>query len=1095
MAREMSEMMFKPVSSKVSFPELETRVLEFWKDRDIANRSVEERRDRPQYVMFEGPPTANAGPGIHHVLSRVFKDIMPRYKTMKGFCAPRKAGWDTHGLPVELEVEKSLGITRKAQIEEHGIAEFNAACKQNVMRYVKEWEALTDRIGFWIDMEHPYVTFENSYIESMWWILKQLWDRDLIYEAYRSIWHCPRCVTSLSDHEVAQGYNDKTKDVAIFVKFRVDLEDDDYSNAARTLIGGSPLPTSILAWTTTPWTLPGNTALAVDPDADYAVVQDKAEGAIPERLILAEALIGKLLPKGYETLGTVKGSDLAGIGYKALYNPVAYRVPGIGKFAEGRVQRGASYTPGQTATFHVVDGDFVSLDEGTGVVHIAPAFGEDDFKIGASAGLYFVQHVDLQGGMLGNFPFAGKFVKDADADIIDDLTARELMFRSTQIVHTYPFCWRCSSPLIYYAKSSWYINTTAIKDTLLDNNDKVNWYPGHIKWGRFGEWLRNVHDWAISRERYWGTPIPFWQCDSCEKYECIGSIAELRSKKAVRGITEPLDLHRPNVDEIYYECGDCGGTMGRILEVMDVWFDSGAMPIAQWHYPFENEGMREDGRFPADYICEAVDQTRGWFYSLHAVSSLVFSEPCFRNVICLGHILDEAGEKMSKSKGNVVKPWTVLDAQGADALRWYLYTASPPGNPRRFSGELVQEAIRKFMLTLWNTYSFFVTYANIDEYQPSGERNGARASGLDRWIESELHRLVKDVTDSLDNYDPTNAGRRIEGFVDVLSNWYVRRSRRRFWKSENDAEKQSAYDTLYGCLVTLSKLIAPFTPFLAEELYRNLVCAVDSSAPESVHLASFPEADESLIDPALNDEARLAMKVSSLGRAARSKAGIKVRQPLASVKVMVRDAGEREALQRSFDQVGEELNVKALEFAESPSELYDYKVSANTPLLGPKYGKDTPKIAKGLSDMDAREVAEAVNAGRSVEVAGFTLEPEEVNLQAVEKEGLSVASEGEYAVAVPTTVSEELAREGMARELVHRLQTMRRSAGFEVVDQIVSYLVGEGAPAEALAAFESYVKQETLSKEVFTSAPPPEAFVETHKLDGREVVLGVVKVG
>ena len=623
----------------------------------------------------------------------------------------------------------------------------------------------------------------------------------------------------------------------------------------------------------------------------------------------------------------------------------------------------------------------------------------------------------------------------------------------------------------------------------------MNWYPGHIKWGRFGEWLRNVQDWAISRERYWGTPIPFWQCDSCEKYECIGSIAEIRSKKAVRGISEPLDLHRPNVDEIYYECGDCGGTMSRILEVMDVWFDSGAMPIAQWHYPFENDGMREDGRFPADYICEAVDQTRGWFYSLHAVSSLVFGEPCYRNVICLGHILDEAGEKMSKSKGNVVKPWSVLDAQGADALRWYLYTASPPGNPRRFSGELVQEAIRKFMLTLWNTYSFFVTYANIDGYQPNGSRNGARASGLDRWIESELHRLVKDVTDSLDNYDPTNAGRRIEAFVDVLSNWYVRRSRRRFWKSENDEEKQSAYDTLYSCLVTLSKLIAPFTPFLAEELYRNLVSEIDAEAPESVHLASFPEADESLIDPALNDEARLAMKISSLGRAARSKAAIKVRQPLASVKVVLRRDGERAALQRSFDQVGEELNVKALEFAESASEVYDYKVSANTPLLGPKYGKDTPKIVKGLSEMEPGKVAQDVQSGHSIEVAGFTLEPEEVNLQAVEKDGVSVASEGDYVVAVPTVVSDELAKEGMARELVHRLQTMRRSAGFEVVDQIVSYMVGDGAPAEALAAHESYIKQETLSQEVLTIAPPAKAFVETHKLDGREVVLGVVKVG
>ena len=580
------------------------------------------------------------------------------------------------------------------------------------------------------------------------------------------------------------------------------------------------------------------------------------------------------------------------------------------------------------------------------------------------------------------------------------------------------------------------------------------------------------------------------------KYECIGSIAELRSKKAVRGIPEPLDLHRPNVDEIYYECGDCGGTMGRILEVMDVWFDSGAMPIAQWHYPFENDGMREDGRFPADYICEAVDQTRGWFYSLHAVSSLVFGEPCFRNVICLGpHSGREWGEdeQVQGERGEAVVGARRPRRRRPALVPVHRLAAGQPAPVLGRAGTGSHPEVHA------HTVEHVLLLRDLRQYRwlPAKwePRNGEKTSGLDRWIESELHRLVKDVTDSLDNYDPTNAGRRIEGFVDVLSNWYVRRSRRRFWKSENDAEKQSAYDTLYGCLVTLSKLIAPFTPFLAEELYRNLVYAVDSSAPESVHLASFPVADESLIDPALNDEARLAMKVSSLGRAARSKAGIKVRQPLAAVKVVVRDAGEKEALQRSFDQVGEELNVKALEFAESPSELYDYKVSANTPLLGPKYGKDTPKIVKGLSDMDPGDVAQAVQSGHSIEVAGFTLEPEEVNLQAVEKEGLSVASEGEYAVAVPTTVSAELAREGMARELVHRLQTMRRSAGFEVVDQIVSYLVGEGAPAEALAAFESYVKQETLSREVLTTAPPAEAFVETHKLDGREVVLGVVKVG
>ncbi|MFQ5934132.1 MAG: isoleucine--tRNA ligase, partial [Dehalococcoidia bacterium] len=676
---------FKPVSAKVSFPQMEQEVLAFWKAHRIPQRSVEEREGCPTFLLYEGPPTANASPGIHHVLSRVFKDIIPRYKTMQGYRAPRKGGWDTHGLPVELEVEKELGFTRKADIEEYGVAAFNAACRESVMRYVKKWEEMTDRVGFWVDMEDAYITFKNEYIESVWWIVKEIWDRGLIYQAYKSIWHCPRCVTSLSDHEVAQGYQENTPDVAIYVKFRVDLDVEGGSARARELISGSSLPTYILAWTTTPWTLPGNTALALAPEAEYALVEDRGEGAVPERLILARTIAEKLLPKGYHVVGSFRGGDLVGLHYQALYNPVAYKVPNVARFIDGQMKRGGSYTLGQTSRYPVIGGDFVSLDEGTGVVHIAPAFGEDDFKAGAANDLFFVQHVDLQGAIIGDFPFAGEFVKDADSQIVDDLGAREFLFKQTSIRHTYPFCWRCDSPLIYYAKSSWYIKTTAVSDALLDGNQRINWYPSHIQWGRFGEWLKNNVDWAFSRERYWGTPVPLWQCDSCEAYECVGGVDELRSKSGIRGVSADLDLHRPYVDEVYFECSKCGGTMRRIPEVMDAWFDSGAMPLAQWHYPFENSTVREDGRFPADYICEAVDQTRGWFYSLHAVSSLLFTEPCFRNVICLGHILDAGGEKMSMSKGNVVDPWSIFNSQGADALRWYLYTAAPPGSSRRFS--------------------------------------------------------------------------------------------------------------------------------------------------------------------------------------------------------------------------------------------------------------------------------------------------------------------------------------------------------------------------------------------------------------------------
>ncbi|MCH8090334.1 MAG: isoleucine--tRNA ligase, partial [Chloroflexi bacterium] len=740
--------MFKPVSAKVDFPQLEKKILGFWKERRIPERSVEERRDGPQYLLYEGPPTANASPGIHHVLSRVFKDIMPRYKTMKGYCAPRKAGWDTHGLPVELEVEKQLGFTSKADIERYGIAEFNAVCKKNVMRYVKEWEDLTDRIGFWIDMAHPYVTYENSYIETIWWILKELWGRDMIHQAYKSIWHCPRCVTSLSDHEVALGYNDNTKDVAITVKFRIDLGAKGGLAKARELIASSALPTYILAWTTTPWTLPGNTALALDPEAEYVLVEDAADGAVPERLILARGLAEQFLPEGYQVVGTLRGEELVGIRYQALYNPVAYKVPSLGRFVEGFVRRDEDFTPEQTDGFRVIGADFVSLDEGTGVVHMAPAFGEDDFKAGAAQDLFFVQHVDLQGKVLGDFPFAGKFVKDADAQIIDDLAARQLLFRQTTIRHTYPFCWRCDSPLIYYAKSTWYIKTTAIRDTLLEGNDKINWYPEHIKNGRFGGWLKNVQDWAISRERYWGTPIPIWQCQECNHTVCVGGVDELRSMAGTNGSlnADGLDLHRPYVDNIVLTCtskgdssGGCSGEMRRIPEVIDAWFDSGAMPFAQWHYPFENEGIEQDGRFPADYICEAVDQTRGWFYSLHALSTLLKGQPSYKNVICLGLVLDEKGRKMSKRVGNVVEPIPVLDENGADALRWYLFTASHPGEPRRFSSKLVNETLRKVLLTLWNVYSFFTNYASIDKFHPDQKPDGWKPENeLDRWILSEL---------------------------------------------------------------------------------------------------------------------------------------------------------------------------------------------------------------------------------------------------------------------------------------------------------------------------------------------------------------------
>ncbi len=1059
--------MFKPVSSKVNFPKQEEQVLSFWKEKRIFERSVEERKDSPLFMLYEGPPTANGSPGIHHVLARVFKDVIPRYKTMKGFCALRKGGWDTHGLPVELEVEKELNLSTKPEIESYGVAEFNARCKESVFRYLKEWVAMTERIGFWIDMDNPYVTLNNSYIETVWWILRQLWDRGLIYQGMKVAPHCPRCVTTLSSHEVALGYQENTPDPSIFIKFAVEPSLRGASEKAKLLLGGSKFPTYLLAWTTTPWTLPANTALAVAPDASYALVLLTESN---ERLIIAESLVSAIVKEPTRLLGTIKGSDLAGLQYMPLYNPFDYsaqvmRFPKPGSRTLEPVLRRRG-----TLTYPVITGDFVSLEDGTGIVHIAPSFGEVDNEAGIANGLYYLQPVDLQGKMTGSYPFSGLFVKDADPLIMDDLQNKGFLYRREAYHHTYPFCWRCDTPLLYYAKTSWYIKTTAVKDKLLENNSKISWYPEYIKEGRFGEWLRNNVDWAISRERYWGTPLPFWFCSNVKahdgvKFDCIGGREELRGKPGLQGWKDDLDLHRPSIDGVTYRC-ECGDTMRRIPEVIDVWFDSGAMPFAQFHYPFENAALLKDGRFPADYICEAVDQTRGWFYSLHAISTLLTGAPCFKNVICLGLILDSQGEKMSKSKGNVVNPWSVISQHGADPLRWYLFASTPPGNSRRFSSDLVGETVRKFFLTLWNAYSFFVTYANIDNFNPESAREEKPTSDLDRWVLSELNQLVARVTESLEKYDPTDACRGIEEFVDGLSNWYIRRSRRRFWKSENDADKLSAYSTLYQCLVTLSRLLAPFVPFLAEELYQNLVRSAYPSAPESVHLAMFPDVDQSSIDAALSRATRLAMRLSSLGRAARSKAGVRVRQPLRRVLVKVPSPEEQEALEQVSSQVIDELNVKELGVLADEQQVVEYQVRINPALLGPKYGRDLPRITQALRAAEPGRVATLVLAKEKVKVGDFELLPEELQVSVVDKPGYAVAQEGGYWVAVETEVSEDLASEGMARELVHLIQGMRRSAGFDIADHIQIQFEGDDELRRVIEEFGSYIKQETLATEM-----------------------------
>ncbi|HEY9089822.1 MAG TPA: isoleucine--tRNA ligase [Anaerolineaceae bacterium] len=1049
--------MFKPVSPKLNVTLMEEGVLRFWKSHDIFHRSMSERKGGPEYVFYEGPPTANGRPGVHHVLARAFKDIFPRFKTMRGFHVSRRGGWDTHGLPVEIEVEKKLGFTNKQQIEEYGIEKFNALCRESAFAYIQDWERLTDRIGYWVDLETAYVTFTNPYIESVWWILKNLWDKDLLYQGFKVVPYCPRCGTPLSDHEVALGY-EETDDPSVFV--RMPLVDQP--------------GTSLLVWTTTPWTLPGNVAVAVHPDVDYVAVELPLQEGGTERLILAEALLGKLFGEHLPpVVDRFKGKSLKGKRYQPLF----------------------TFIPPNKPAHRVVLANFVTTEDGSGLVHIAPAYGADDMQVSLEEDLPVIMTVAPDGTFISEVrPWAGKFVKDADRFIIEDLAARGLLFRTEIYTHTYPFCWRCSTPLLYYARPTWYIRTSQFKDRLVALNEHINWYPGHIKHGRFGNWLENNVDWALGRERYWGTPLPVWECESCHTQECLGSVADL-SQRAGRDLSA-LDLHRPHVDEIVLPCPECGGKMRRVPELIDVWFDSGSMPVAQWHYPFEHEEEFKT-YFPADYICEAVDQTRGWFYSLHAISSLLFDQECYKNVICLGLILDSQGQKMSKTRGNIVDPWTVINANGADAMRWYLYTASPPGQERRFSSDLVNEVVRNFTLTLWNTYSFFVTYANLDKWKPA---DGAQVeySSLDRWLLSALHTLVRDVTQAMENYDVLGATRPIQAFVDQLSTWYLRRSRRRFWKSESDLDKQAAYATLYEALVTVAKLLAPSMPFLAEELYQNLVRSMDETAPTSVHLAFWPEYNPALIDEELNREMTLVTKLASLGHAARNKANRKVRQPLAEAAFAVGSADERHVVEVYADLLADELNVKQVVPLNTAGEAVSFSLNPLPKQLGQKYGSRFPAVRQALLALNAEDAARKLMNSQPVDVTAagetFSIQPDEVEVRVQARSGYAVAADGAYLAALVTDLTPELVQEGLAREFVRRVQDLRKQADLDISDRIrVTYTATPGL-ADAVQAFAEYISAETLALELKPGEVTGDMPNVHDTFDGETVTVGLEKV-
>ncbi len=1037
-------MKFDKVSPQVHFPRLEEEILGLWERTGVFQKSVEDRpKDRP-FVFYEGPPTANGKPGFHHTLARAFKDLIPRYKTMQGYRVERKGGWDTHGLPVEIQVEKELGLDGKADIERYGVEEFNSLCRESVFRYVEDWKKTSERLGFWIDMDNPYWTLDNSYIESVWWALKELYEKDLLYEGYKVSAHCPRDQTSLSSAEVALGYQqypDPVADPSVYV--RLPLMDEEN--------------TSLLVWTTTPWTLISNAAVAVGPEVQYATVE--VDG---ERVILAEELLEKVLGEdGYEILSTTKGRNLEGKRYRRPFDYVP-----------------VEETPN---LWTVVLGDYVTTTEGTGLVHTAPAYGEEDARTGRRYGLPTIHPVRPDGTFDGRVgPFARQFVKDADPGLVEELREKGLLFRVEVLEHAYPHCWRCGTPLLYYAKKAWYGRTTAVLDELLSENEKINWVPEHIKWGRFGDWLENNIDWALSRERYWGTPLPIWRTASGDTV-VVGNKEELE-ELAIDPV--PDDLHRPYIDRVRVRHPETGEEATRVPEVLDAWFDSGSMPFAQWGYP--HDGASEErfrSHFPADYICEAVDQTRGWFYSLLAVSTMLFGRSSYWNSLVLGLILDAEGKKMSKSLGNVIDPWDIFKKQGADALRWALFTATSPGNTRRFSRGQVDEAVRKYLLTLWNTYSFFVTYARIDGFDPKEDYVEPEGRSLmDRWALSELQLTVRTVSERLDAYDVTAAGRAIGEFVDELSNWYVRRSRRRFWKGEDDQDKKAAHSTLYECLVTVTKLTAPFTPFIAEALYQNLVVNVSKGAPVSVHLADWPEHREELIDRDLSERMSAARRVVGLGRAARNAAAIKTRQPLREV-VVVDEAPDgkgssrvREAVESLKEIVLDELNVKELAFGKA-EDVVAYDLKPNLGIVGPKYGRLVPGLRAALAEA-ASEVGARAAAGESisVDVEGeeITLSPEELLVEPGQREGYALEREGGLSVALRTGLDAGLVDEGLVRELVHRVQNLRREKGFEIEESISVDLFGNPRVSSLLEGhWGDYFKSEVLAKElsVGTGAP------------------------
>jgi isoleucyl-tRNA synthetase len=1049
--------LYRPVDSNQSFPALEDQVLERWKELDVFHETLRRRENAPLFVFYEGPPTANGAPGSHHVLSRVFKDIFPRYKTMRGFRVPRKAGWDCHGLPVELEVERQLGISSKHEIEAYGIAEFNERCRESVFAYVEEWNRLTERIGFWIDLDDAYVTLSGEYIESVWWALRQIWDQKLLYEGYKVVPYCPRCGTALSSHEVALGYHDVV-DPSIYVRFAV-------VEPAGPLEAGDQL----LIWTTTPWTLVSNAAVAVDPELSY--VRARLDGAV---YVLAESRLEAVLGENAEVLESFPGAEFDGV----RYEPPFPFIP-----AEEYGARGHTVLPA----------DFVSAEEGTGLVHTAIAFGEDDFRLGEQYGLNVVNPVRADGTFDERIgPYEGRFVKDADADLIADLDQRGLLLRAEEYEHSYPHCWRCDTPLLYYAKASWYIRTTAKRDDLLGANEAIDWYPFHIKHGRFGKWLENNVDWALSRERYWGTPLPIWRCDEGHE-RCIGSVAELRDAAG----SVPEDLHRPYIDEVTIGCTECGAEMQRVPDVIDAWFDSGAMPFAQFHYPFENEDLFRE-RFPADFICEALDQTRGWFYSLLAESVLLFGGPSYKNVLCLGLILDPEGQKMSKSRGNVVVPWEVISKHGADAFRWYYFTSQQPWSGYRFSVDTVGESVRKFLNTLWETYRFHVMYANANAFHHSEVEAGqGKGTEMDRWIVSRLQGTVGAVRDELDNYDTTAAGRSIAAFVDDLSNWYVRRSRRRFWRtgSEEEPDSAAAFLTLHSSLVTVAKLLAPFTPFVADELYTNL----DGSEP-SVHLCDFPEPVAALIDRELEHDMAVARRTVALGLAARGQAKIKLRQPLREA-VVVADERERAAISRLEEQVLEELNVKSISYVGETEELAEYEVKPNYRALGPRFGARMRQATAAIEALDPALVAAALDRGENVHISigghEEALGGDDLSLAMLPRGGYYLEREANYAVALKLDLDEELLREGAAREIVHAVQKARREAGLQVEDRIELVLSGDRRLLQVVRQHSDYVARETLatSIELDGAGFEPAGHVETARIDGSELAISLRRAG